>query len=362
MQNFRIFFVLLIVITNFSCNKDDSSEEYTPITPVSPVVMDLTRVPYPKLSDYKFFEGEMKNQNPSYGVIPFKPESELFTDYALKKRFVWLPNGTKATYVNDYSIFNFPTGSAVIKNFYYDNVQPSNSRKIIETRIMIKKENGWIYANYVWNDEQTEAFFDLNGSTKTITWTDSNLVSRTIDYEIPKEVTCAGCHTIGTVKKPIGIKPQNLNGNFTYSSGSQNQLAKWIQLGILENNLPSSINSVVNYKDVSKPLELRTRSYFDANCAHCHQLGGYADFFDLKLEFKETHDRRNMGVCVTPNHIIPGVTGRIVTPSNPDRSLLYYRVTTNDAHYRMPFLGRTIVHDEGAQLIREWILSINECP
>jgi uncharacterized repeat protein (TIGR03806 family) len=352
---------LLSLITLISCNKDDASEEYIPV-PVTPVIMDLTQVPYPKLSDYKFFDGEMKNQKPVFGVIPYRPESELFTDYAEKKRFIWVPTGLKASYVNDYSALELPVGGALIKNFYYNNVQPSNTTKIIESRIMIRKSNGWIYANYVWNDEQTEAFLDLNGSTEQITWIDNNSVSRTITYDIPNETKCVGCHTISNEKRPLGIKPQNLNGNYNYADGVYNQLAKWKSLGILENNTPNNINAVVNYKDTSKPLETRVRSYFDSNCAHCHQPGGYADYFDLKLEFKETTDQRNMGVCVTPNHIIPGINGRIVKLGDPSQSTLYYRLTTNDPNYRMPFLGRSVIHTEGAALIEQWILSLTDCP
>ena len=353
------FSFLLMLFTLLSCNKEDESEDYTPI---SPVKMDLTLVPYPKLSDYNFFQGEIKNQQPVLGVIPYQPESALFTDYAEKKRFVWIPTGLKATYVNDYSILDLPIGAALIKNFYYNNLQPSNTTKIIETRIMIRKSEGWIYANYVWNNEQTEAFLDLNGSTQQITWTDNNAITRTIDYTIPDEIKCANCHTISNIKKPIGIKPQNLNGNYNYSDGTSNQLAKWINLGILENNLPSNINSIVDYTNTSHSTEIRVRSYFDANCAHCHQPGGYADYYNLKFEFKETTNLTNMGVCVAPNHLVPGLEGRIVTPGDAAQSLLYYRATTNDPYYRMPFLGRTIVHQEGATLIADWINAIPNCP
>lgn len=340
----------------YSCNSD---ENYTSIE--SPVVMDLTQVPYVKLSDYKFFEGEIKNQNPSYGVLPYKPESELFTDYAQKKRFVWMPIGEKAAYVNDYSILELPVGAALIKNFYYNNVQPSNTTRIIETRVMIRKNDGWIYANYVWNSEQTEAFLDLQGSTTPITWVE-NSVQKTIDYVIPNEMQCAGCHTISGSKKPIGIKPQNLNANYSFSDGTKNQLKKWVNFGYLENNLPSNIISVVNYKDTSKPLELRVRSYFDSNCAHCHQDGGYASFFNLKFAFNETIDQTKMGVCVSPNHIVPGIEGRIIKPGNINQSLLYYRINTNDPYYRMPFLGRTIVQEEAVLLMEQWINSLTDCP
>src|SRR6476661_10790861 len=86
--------VLLFVFTSCSNKEDD-------YIAVSPVTVDLSQVPYPKLSDYKFFEGEIKNQIPALNVLPFEPASTLFTDYAKKKRFVWMPPGTRATYTSD---------------------------------------------------------------------------------------------------------------------------------------------------------------------------------------------------------------------------------------------------------------------
>ena len=123
--------LILFLFTLISCNKEDyESEEYTPIQ-VSPVKMDLTQVPYPKLSDYNFFEGEIKNQKPVYGVIPYKPESELFTDYAEKQRFVWLPKGTSANYTKK-GVLDFPNGAILIKNFFLSSQSiklPFSSRK-----------------------------------------------------------------------------------------------------------------------------------------------------------------------------------------------------------------------------------------
>ena len=49
----------------------------------------------------------------------------------------------------DYSVLNLPVGAVLIKVFYYNNVQPSNSTKIIETRLMIRKASGWIFAEYM---------------------------------------------------------------------------------------------------------------------------------------------------------------------------------------------------------------------
>lgn len=365
----RLIVVLLVGFLPFfiACDDDD---DYIPINPPlitieSLVVLDLTQVPYAKLSDYKFFEGLIKNLTPSYGVIPFRPTSELFTDYALKKRFIWLPKGRKATYNGDGNILNLPVGAALIKNFYYNNVQPNNSTRIIETRVMIRKSDGWIFAEYVWDNQQSDAFLQIDGSITPISWKDENNIIQTIDYKIPSTtLDCKRCHGVNNLTEihPIGIKPQNLNSNYSYSEGSKNQLSKLIEFGYLENNLPASIVSVVDYKNTTQSLNLRVRSYFDSNCSHCHVAGGEAGHFNLRFSFNQTITPLNMGVCLTAEHPIAGYGSRIVYLGDYTQSILHYRVnTTTDANFMMPPLGRTIKHQEGVQLIEEWINSLTTC-
>jgi hypothetical protein len=158
---------------------------------------------------------------------------------------------------------------------------------------------------------------------------------------------------------PIGIKPQNLNSNFSYSNGTKNQLKKLIQFGYLEDNLPTDIVTVVDYTEISNPLELRVRSYFDANCAHCHKDNGEADHFALRFAFPLTTDIENMGVSMPAEHTLTGYVGKIVYPNNVGQSILHYRVNTEtDNFYMMPPLGRTIRHAEGVQLVEDWINSL----
>ena len=331
--------------------------------PVSPVVANLAEVPYPNLSMYKFFEGPMKDLKPAVGLLLYKPASELFSDYAKKTRYVWLPKGTKARYVSDGEILDLPVGAVLIKIFSYNHVQPANTTRIVETRLMIRKESGWIFAEYVWNDEQTDAVLQMTGSTTPITWTDENNITRSITYKIPKAAECLLCHGVHQVPEPIGIKPQNLNYNLTYTYSTANQLAKWVADGFLENSLPSSINSTIDYTNSSLPLPLRVRSYFDINCAHCHRDGGTADFPGLRLrfEFNQTTTLANMGVCMSPYHVMPGYTGRLVIPGDASHSILYGRLSTNDPNYRMPFIGRSIIHQEALDLVGEWINSLQGC-
>lgn len=133
---------------------------------MSPVQCDLSLVPYPKLSDYQFFKGDIKNLEPVYGLLPYKPTSELFSDYAQKKRFVWMPKSTNATYVSDSDVLDLPVGAVIVKVFYYNNLLPDLTTKIIETRLMIRKTDGWIFAEYIWNDEQTDALLQTLATTR----------------------------------------------------------------------------------------------------------------------------------------------------------------------------------------------------
>jgi uncharacterized repeat protein (TIGR03806 family) len=343
---------------------------------VSPVVMDLALVPYQKLSDYKFFEGDLKNLTPAYGVLPFEPSSALFSDYAHKKRFVWMPEGVKATYVSPSQVLDLPVGAVLIKSFYYENVQnlPSvNGTRILETRLMIHKQTGWSYANYVWNDDQTEAYFDLAGSDVDISFLTDNGELKETAYRIPEESQCLVCHKQKVIENgtevakqiPIGIKPQNLNWIYPYDGGAKNQLAKWVEMGYLDSNftMPTASQTVIDYTDASKPIGDRARAYVDSNCSHCHSDDRHCDYRPMRFAWKDSEVPAHMGVCVATQDMqgFPEALNNIVTPGNIGRSMLYYRINTTNEAYRMPLHGRTIIHEEGVAMMAEWINSLPPC-
>lgn len=346
----------------FSCGNDDgyiSTTDDGPL-PISPVIFDIEQVPYPTLSEYNFFEGDLKSLNPVYGVLPYDLNSPLFSDYAHKKRFLWMPNDVKATYVDDYSALDFPTGSVLIKNFYYENIQPDNNTKILETRLMYKKDDGWHFAKYVWNDEQTDAVFTNDGSFVDLTWTEGGQ-TKTTNYRIPSQAECFTCHNKFGTPLPIGPKPQNLNKNYLYEEGSRNQLDKWINQGYLDSDIPQTIDSTVDWSDPSKGIEMRVRSYLDINCAHCHSEESYCEYRPMRFAYHENDNDTNKGVCVDPETQIPPYN-KIVSPGNSTQSIIHFRLSTTEEQYRMPLLGRTIKHDEGVRLIEEWINSLTtEC-
>jgi len=201
-------------------------------------------------------------------------------------------------------------------------------------------------------------------------------VVKSTDYRIPNHAQCIVCHKAkgivngeeATIYIPIGIKPQNLNFNYNYGTTSKNQLTKWIDQGYLESGFtyPSDGNTVIDYNDPSKPIELRARSYVDANCSHCHMTDRHCDYRPMRFAFSETGNANglaNMGVCVDTEDMqdLPPELNKIVSPGNITGSMMYYRLNTIDETYRMPLHGRTLIHEEGLAIIEEWINSLHEC-
>lgn len=275
-----------------------------------------------------------------------------------------MPPGVHATYDGDGNILNFPVGTVLIKNFYYNTIQPGNTTKIIETRMMILKSTGWIFVEYIWNDAQTDADLQVgddfeNGSVQTFTFLKPNNAPVTETYRIPSESECHACHKINEVRFPIGVKPQNLNHNYSFADGSKNILQKMKEIGYLD-SYPSTIVSTIDYHDTSQSLDLRARSYLDANCSHCHRDLGRCYYMPIRLGFGQTTDPTNLGICVVANEEISPTLQRIITPGNHNKSILHYRLSINDESMRMPLLGRTIVHDEGLSLLEQWIDSMTQ--
>ncbi len=368
------FLLLFAAITLNSCTGNDDND----YVPVSPVNLDVTQVPYAKLSDYKFFTGAMKDLEPATGVLPYKPASELFSDYAHKKRFVWMPQGVSATYDGDDNALSFPVGTVLIKNFFFPEVLPSHTKKMIETRLLIKvseeitadqgtPNSGWKYYDYIWNDDDTDATLETGGQGTFIPISFvENGVTKSTTYKTPAYTECATCHKInrnqtGEIVIPIGVKPQNLNYVFDYGTSQRNQLQKWQSVGYLDNTVPANINSTVDWTDTSKPLLLRARSYIDANCAHCHREGGHCDYVAMRFNFSNP-DLNTFGVCMTPLFNVGDAYPYVISAGNFDHSELGYRINSTEASEMMPFIGRTLVHQEGVQVIKDWINSIeNPC-
>ena len=157
---------------------------------------------------------------------------------------------------------------------------------------------------------------------------------------------------------PIGPSVAQLNGNLSYPNGKENQLKYWNQHGMMQNFPPfATIPKTAVWNDpLSGDLNARARAYLAINCAHCHRKEGPAQTSGLFLTESET-DITALGINKAPVAAGKGSGGRLVDIQAGDgnASILWYRMQTNNPGERMPELGRSLVHQEGLALIKEWI-------
>jgi uncharacterized repeat protein (TIGR03806 family) len=310
-----------------------------------------------KLSEYNFFQQPLADLHPAKDVIPYDVNTPLFSNYAEKARFLKIPDGTTVIY-NDTSVLDFPQGSILIKNFYFpvDFRNPSKGRKILETRLLVHEESGWQAYPYIWNEDQTDAFYDPAGETRTITYTNLSGKKVSTPYAIPNKNQCKGCHINNNKLLPIGVSARQLNRNYQFETGEANQLQNLLDHQKLD-TLPSEIPRLAVWnKPETGTLNDRARAYLDSNCAHCHSRFGPANTSGLYLDYRET-DPAHLGVMKSPVAAGRGA-GNLqfdIKPGEPQNSIMIFRMKTNDPAIAMPEIGREQVHQEAVALLEEWI-------
>jgi uncharacterized repeat protein (TIGR03806 family) len=318
--------------------------------------------PPEKLSAYGLFERNGATQEPVEGVIPYDLNTPLFSDYTEKLRFIKLPPGGKIDY-HESDVFKFPVGTVIAKTFAYphDMNDPAKGRRLLETRILEHHPDGWVGLPYIWNKEQTEATLELAGDTVQVAWRHADGNERTNRYLIPNANQCKGCHEAdGTDKpmRPLGPTARQLNRDFAYRDGGENQLAHWSKLDMFSHPVdPKGAAKLPVWDDpATGSLNHRARAWLEINCAHCHNPAGPAKNSGLDLQYTQNTPAK-YGVFKSPVAAGRGTGGRLysIVPGKPDESILLYRIDSDQPQISMPELGKRLIHTEGVALIRQWI-------
>jgi len=335
-----------------------------PAPDATPVALRLllARTPAPKLADYHLFTDDGA-EHPNAGLTPYALNTPLFSDYAEKSRFLYLPPGKTARY-RATGPLDLPVGATLIKTFAYpaDFRRPNEKVRKLETRLLIHRRSGWVALAYVWNAEQTEAKLKRAGTRIDVSFVDVKGRSRQIDYHVPNANQCKECHSLSGRIAPIGPKARNLNGDFAYAEGPENQLARWTRTGLLVGApTPDKAPRTARWDDPAEPIEARGRAYLDGNCGHCHNPRGMASNSGLFLDLEEVRGAK-IGIGKRPVAAGKG-SGDLevdLVPGHPDASIIAYRMASTDPGVMMPELGRSIVHEEGLALIREYIAKMQK--
>ena len=312
--------------------------------------------PFKNLSEYNFFK-DVRKQIPAENVIPYKIANQLFSDYSYKFRFVHIPENKAAEYSYG-NVFKFPIGTTIIKTFAYpiDDRNLVKGFKLLETRLLIKNNSGWIPLSYIWNDEQTNASLKYTGHTFNVSWISKEGEEKFVRYRAPNVNQCKSCHEINEKIQPIGPKGRNMNINFNYKNGLKNQIDFWQEKNLLK-TIPKILEeNPAIWNDINYKISDRARSYLDANCAHCHQKGASANNSGFYLNLDETNNSI-LGFYKSPVAAGRGSGGLkyIIHPGKPNESILLFRMKSIDPGVMMPELSRNLKHEEAIPLISEWI-------
>ena len=349
--------IALVLAASGACGGDAASDGSVRPAPAGS--------PWQTLGAWQLFS-DAPMQVPNARVEPFEVISPLFSDYAAKHRFLWIPEGTTIGIPDDATApWDLPVGAIVVKTFGYprDMRDSSLGEKLVETRLLVREPEGWVPHTYVWDDAQATATLRVAGASVPVSWIDLAGATRSGIFFVPNTNECQDCHGIMPATRLLGVKTAQLDRD-GLSGGGDGQLARLDAHGLLA-RLPADGHVRFAAPDeAGADLTLRARSYLDANCAHCHSVLGDAASKALYLDFANTDPASdpdaNWGACKIPTSAGGATCGDTydVVPGDPEDSIMICRMNSTEGKDQMPPLGRGMVHAEGVALIREWIANM----
>jgi PA14 domain-containing protein/chitobiase/beta-hexosaminidase-like protein/Big-like domain-containing protein len=313
------------------------------------------------------------NRVSASGLIPYAPNTPLWSDAAVKSRYLALPNNGGPITPDEQIGFlptnswTFPAGTVFVKNFdlAVNETNASVPLRRLETRLLVRDINGAVYGvTYKWRADNSEADLLSTSLNEDIVITNTTGV-RTQTWYYPSPADCLTCHTpiAGYV---LGLSTRQLNGDMVYpaTGNTDNQLRTLNRLGLFngainETNIPNyaRLSALTN---LSASLEERARSYLDANCAQCHRPGN-----SIEANFDARYDMPLASQNIT-NYLAQhslGIDGAcVVKAKDVWRSVLLARINTNAPAIKMPPLARNLIDTNAVQVFTDWINSLPGVP
>jgi len=311
--------------------------------------------------------------DPAPGLIPYAPNTPLWSDGAVKSRWLAVPYQGGLTTPDQQIDFaptgewSFPNGTVFVKHFalitnYVDTTAPPMR---LETRLLVRDTNGAVYGvTYKWRPDYSDADLLTSSATENITITvPGGTITQTWYYPSPAD--CLTCHT-PAANYVLGVKTRQLNGDLTYGSTgvTDNQLRALNRLGLfnpaIDEAAITTYARLVSITNQSASLEDRFRSYIDANCAQCHRPGGTGPTFDARYDTPLTNQNIINAAVLKGN--LGADNAKIVTPNDTWRSVLYLRADTLDPATKMPPLARNLIDTNAVTVMAAWIDSLPGTP
>jgi uncharacterized repeat protein (TIGR03806 family) len=311
------------------------------------------------------------SMTPVSALIPYTPNTPLWSDGALKTRYLSVPNNGGPITPDEQIAFapsgswTFPAGTVFVKTFELstDTTNPNVKRRL-ETRLLVRDINGVVYGvTYKWRADNSEADLLSSSLLEDIVITNaSGTTTQTWYYPSPSD--CLQCHT-PVANYVLGLSTRQLNGNQTYTATgvTDNQLRALNRIGLFnpafDESQINTFEKLSSLNNLSASLEERARSYLDANCAQCHQPGGAGITFDARYSTPLVSQH----ITNYPASYSLGFDNpHIVTSKDVWRSMIWQRMNTTNATIKMPTLARNLVDTNAVQVMADWINSLPGTP
>lgn len=284
------------------------------------------------------------------GVHLYAPAHELWSDGAKKQRWVWMPSDKKMD-TTDPLDPQYPVGTKFWKEF-----RSADGTKLLETRLLQKNSDGWVFTSYVWTPDEKNAIQENNGVDNV----------QGTGHAVPTRDQCDECHR-GRKDKILGWDA------FMLGTGAQGVTnADLVKLGYVESGKEFPTLAIPG-----NDVERAALGYIHANCGvSCHNKNMRAKAADtglmMRLEmgmlsaasaapvvrtglYKVPGTNAKYGGITTPDGGAPRDYYRDVVPKDTQKSLMLVRMMTRGADGEMPNIASKKVDDAGVAIVRAWI-------
>jgi mono/diheme cytochrome c family protein len=285
--------------------------------------------------------------------LPFSPQYPLWTDGASKRRWMHLPTGTWIDASNP-DEWEFPVGTRVWKEFRF--------ARRAETRLIERTADGWQYATYAWNEDETEApLAPARGISRSVD------IRPGVRHAIPSRADCRACHEaspvrllgFGALQLSSDRDPNALHAEPVPDGGVD--LTALVARGLVR-NLPARLVASPPRIEASSATARAALGYLHANCGSCHigsgEMAALAFALNYPLERPEGTEAPALLTSVgraSTFRSAGDAAGERVSPGDPDGSVLLTRMASRHPLLQMPPLGSRIIDEAAVQLVRRWI-------
>ena len=282
--------------------------------------------------------------------VRFSPQYPLWTDGARKTRWMQLPQGTWIDASNP-DVWTFPVGTRFWKEFAFE--------RRAETRLIELTRDGWKYATYVWNDDETEAVLAPERGIRR-----GMVIRGNVRHAIPSRSDCTSCHEGGPARI-LGFSALQLSDDRDPNAPHAEPVPEGgMTLGALvAHGLVRGLPDRATAPRIAAktPTERAALGYLYGNCAYCHTSEGALASLKLSFDYPiasiapEAPAVRTTVEQISTFQPASWHKGERVCVANPDQSVLMARIASRNPVLQMPPVGTRIVDDAAVALIRKWI-------